>query len=113
MSNSRHCQAHILNILTQQLAARKTIEEYSQRLCHLLALRCTIRDRYQEVVLEKLLHVIIITLESVSEAYNLIDELGTASVQDLLQTHQTNLDGIDKLASDVEDEFEELPELVD
>jgi len=92
MSNSRHCQAHTLNTLTQQLAAalaaRKTIEEYSQRLCHLLALRCTIRDRYREVALEKLLHVITITLQSVSEAYNLIDnnELGTASVQDLLQT---------------------------
>jgi hypothetical protein len=36
-----------------------------------------------------------------SEAYNLIDELGTASVQDLLQTVS------------FEDEFEKLPELVD
>jgi hypothetical protein len=60
MSNSRHYQAHIFNTLTQQLAAAlvagKTIEEYSQRLCHLLALCCTIRDQYQEVALEKLLH---------------------------------------------------------
>ena len=77
MSNNHYCQVHIVNNLSQQLAAvfaaRETITAYSRTVCHLfvmipgkyisklLVLHSTIRDQYQDLALKKLLHDITVT----------------------------------------------------
>jgi hypothetical protein len=98
MSNSHYCQVHIVNNLTQQLAAafaaRETIEAYSRTLCHLLILCCTVRDQYQDLALGMLLHDIMVTLQSMSRAYDCIIELST--VQDLPQMVSSNSCPLDK-----------------
>jgi hypothetical protein len=87
MSESQYCQAHIINIQTQPLLqayeAAKTIDNYSEWLCQLLALCHINPNQYEAAVCKKLLHIITINSQAASEAYDIIDRFGT--VKDQLQ----------------------------
>jgi len=59
----------------------KTIENYSEWLCQLLALHHMNPNQYEAALCQKLLHIITINSQAASEAYDIIDRFGTVADQ--------------------------------